>query len=58
MTQVDKGELFAHHNIHFGTHTEDDNQSSGSEFGGMASNSLTFCKVWPVIAKFLTSQGP
>jgi hypothetical protein len=30
MTNVDKGELFAHHNIHFESHTEDGNQSSSS----------------------------
>jgi hypothetical protein len=39
MTQVDKRELFAHHNIHFETHREVYERSSSSGLGGVASKS-------------------
>jgi hypothetical protein len=44
MTQMNKRELLAHHNIPFETHMEVYERSSSSELGGMASNSPTLCQ--------------
>ena len=44
MTQMNKRELLAHHNIPFETHMEVYERSSSSELGDMASNGPTFCQ--------------
>jgi hypothetical protein len=59
MMQVDKGELFAHHNIHFEIHMEVYERSSSSVLGGMvASDNPSFCQVLVLHCQNFDSPRP